>query len=542
MAKAVGIDLGTTNSVVAVLKGGEPVVITNTEGARSTPSVVAFKGEERLVGQIGKRQGILNPEKTLYSIKRFVGRKYPEITEELSIFTNNAIAGPSEAVRFEVDNVLYSPEEVSAMVLRKLVDDASSYLGEKVHDVVISVPAFFNDSQRQATKDAAQIAGLNVLRIINEPTAAALAYGLAKNINQTLLIFDLGGGTLDVSILDVGDGLLEVRATSGNTHLGGDNFDKEVVDWLTAEFKKEHGIDLRNDKQALQRLVEAAEKAKIELSTVLETQISLPFIAIDVSGPKHLNLRLTRALFNQLTHHLLERCRTPLETVLTDAKITANDVDQVILVGGSTRIPALQDLVKEMIGGREPNRGINPDEVVAVGAAIQAGILADELKEMLVLDVTPFSLGLETMGGKMNKMIERNTTIPARHIQLFSTAWDYQSSLELRILQGEEEMAKDNRLLGQFRLDGIPPACRGVPQIEVTFNLDNDGILNVSAKNKDTGKELSVTISGSGNLDEAKIAQMAETANRLEASGAALEPEAAEQHLGKTVDTEFKRN
>lgn len=526
MAKAVGIDLGTTNSVVAVLEGGEPAVIANAEGARTTPSVVAFKGSERLVGQIAKRQGTLNPDKTLYSVKRFIGRKYAEVAEEISIVPYRVVAGPNDAVRLDVDGKLYSPEEISALVLRKLVDDASAYLGETVKDVVITVPAYFNDAQRQATKDAAVIAGLNVLRIINEPTAAALAYGLDKNTNETILVFDLGGGTFDVSVLDVGDGVFEVRSTNGDTHLGGDNFDKEVVDWLAAEFKKDHGIDLRQDKQALQRLTEAAEKAKTELSSVMETQISLPFITADAAGPKHLDIKLTRAKFNELTRHLVERCRGPIEAALADAKITSNDVDQVILVGGSTRIPAVQELVREMAGGREPNRGVNPDEVVAVGAAIQAGVLTGELKDVVLLDVTPLSLGLETMGGVMTKVMERNTTIPARRTQVFSTADDNQPAVDIHILQGEREMAKDNRLLGQFKLDGIPPAPRGLPQIEVTFDIDANGILNVSAKDKGTGKEQAITISGSTNLDQADIERMVEDAKRYAAEDKKLKEEA----------------
>lgn len=514
MAKAVGIDLGTTNSVVAVLEGGEPVVIPNAEGARTTPSVVGFKGNERLVGQIAKRQGTLNPEKTLYSVKRFIGRKYSEVSDEIKLVPYKVVPGPNDAVRFEINDRLYSPEEISAMVLRKLVEDASAYLGETVNDVVITVPAYFNDAQRQATKDAATIAGLNVLRMINEPTAAALAYGLGKNNNETILVFDLGGGTFDVSVLDVGDGVFEVRSTNGDTHLGGDNFDKEIVDWLAAEFKKDHGIDLRLDRQALQRLTEAAEKAKAELSTLMEAQISLPFITADANGPKHLDSKLTRARFNELTRHLVERCRGPIQAALADAKISESDVDQVILVGGSTRIPAVQELVKEMAGGREPNRGVNPDEVVAVGAAIQAGVLTGELKNVVLLDVTPLSLGLETMGGIMTKIIERNTTVPTRRTEVFSTADDNQPAVDIQILQGEREMAKDNRLLGQFKLDGIPPAPRGVPQIEVTFDIDANGILNVTAKDKGTGKAQNITISGSTNLDKVEIERMVADAAR----------------------------
>ncbi|EEG79048.1 molecular chaperone DnaK [Dethiobacter alkaliphilus] len=514
MAKAVGIDLGTTNSVVAVLEGGEPQVIPNAEGARTTPSVVGFKGDERLVGQIAKRQGALNPERTLYSVKRFIGRKYSEVSEEINLVPYKVVAGPDDAVRFDVEGKLYAPEEIAAKVLTKLTNDASSYLGDQVKDVVITVPAYFNDAQRQATKDAATIAGLNPLRIINEPTAAALAYGLDKNENETILVFDLGGGTFDVSILDVGDGVFEVRSTNGDTHLGGDNFDKEIVDWLANQFKKDYGIDLRQDKQALQRLTEAAEKAKVELSSVTETQVNLPFITADASGPKHLEMKLTRSKFNELTQHLVERCRGPIKAALTDAKITENDVDQVILVGGSTRIPAVQELVKEMAGGREPNRGVNPDEVVAVGAAIQAGVLTGELKDVVLLDVTPLSLGLETMGGVMTKIIERNTTIPTRQTQVFSTAEDNQPAVDIHILQGEREMAKDNRTLGQFKLDGIPPAPRGVPQVEVTFDIDANGILNVSAKDKGTGKEQKITISGSTNLEQSEIERMVDDAKK----------------------------
>ena len=514
MAKAVGIDLGTTNSVVAVLEGGDPGVIPNAEGARTTPSVVGFKSDERLVGQIAKRQGALNPENTLYSVKRFIGRKFSEVAEEINLVPYKIVSGPDDAVRFNVAGKLYAPEEIAAQILSKLANDAGAYLGETVKDVVITVPAYFNDAQRQATKDAATIAGLNALRIINEPTAAALAYGLDKNANETILVFDLGGGTFDVSILDVGDGVFEVRSTHGDTHLGGDNFDKEIVDWMANGFKKDYGIDLRQDKQALQRLTEAAEKAKVELSSVTETQINLPFITADASGPKHLEMKLTRAIFDEMTQHLVERCRGPIKAALADAKITENDVDQVILVGGSTRIPAVQKLVKDMAGGREPNRGVNPDEVVAVGAAIQAGVLTGDLKDVVLLDVTPLSLGLETMGGVMTRIIERNTTIPTRQTQVFSTAEDNQPAVDINILQGEREMAKDNRTLGQFKLDGIPPAPRGVPQVEVTLDIDANGILQVSAKDKGTGKKQEITISGSTNLDSAEIDRMVEEAKQ----------------------------
>jgi len=511
MVKAVGIDLGTTNSVLAVLVRGEPVVIASAEGARTTPSVVAFKGKERLVGHVAKRQSTLTPDKTLYSAKRFIGRKYPEVTEEIGMVPYNVVPGPNEAVRFEIDSKLYSPEEISAIVLSKLADDASSYLGEKIHNVVITVPAYFNYSQRQATKDAALIAGLNVLRIINEPTSAALAYSLNKNTNETILIIDLGGGTLDVSILDLGNGVLEVRSTSGDTHLGGDNFDKEVADWLAAQFMREHGIDLRNDKQALQRLREAAGKAKIELSTVLETQIILPFI-IDGIEAKHLEVELKRTKFNELIHHLLERCRATIEAALADAKITADDVDQVILVGGSTRIPAVQQIVQEVIRGRKTSRSLNPDEAMAMGAAIQAGMLTGELKEKVILDVTPYSLSLETMGEIMAKVVERNTTIPTRSIQLFSCANHSLPTTDLHLLQGEGDAFVSPRL-GQLKLDSLPVA-KDAAQLELTFNIDASGILSISAKDMANDMEQTVTISCSPNLDKAEIERLTEDAKR----------------------------
>jgi molecular chaperone DnaK len=509
MAKAVGIDLGTTNSVVAVMEGGKPTVIVNSEGSRITPSVVAYtKTGERLVGQLAKRQSVLNPENTIYSAKRFIGRRYAEVQSEIKNVPYQVVSGPNDAVRFDIQGKLIAPEEVSAQVLRKLVDDAAKYLGEKVKDVVITVPAYFNDAQRQATKDAGQIAGLNVLRIINEPTAAALAYGLDKKTNETILVFDLGGGTFDVSILEVGDGVFEVKATSGDTHLGGDDFDKRIVDWLAGEFLRDQGIDLRKDRQALQRLTEAAEKAKIELSSVVETNISLPFITADASGPKHLEYRLTRAKFDQLTADLVERCVGPVKQALSDAKLAERDIDEVVLVGGATRTPSVQALVRRLTGGKEPNQSVNPDEVVAIGAAIQAGVLAGEVKDVVLLDVTPLSLGVETLGGVMTRLIERNTTIPVRKTEVFSTAEDNQAAVDIHVLQGERELARDNRTLGNFRLEGIRPALRGLPQIEVTFDIDANGILTVTARDKETAKEQKITISGSTQLSKDEIDRM----------------------------------
>jgi molecular chaperone DnaK len=537
MAKIIGIDLGTTNSVVAVMEGGDPTVISTAEGGRLCPSVVAFtKTGERLVGQTAKRQAVVNSENTVYSIKRFMGRHYDEVETERKMVPYNVMKGPSGDARVSIPitGKEHTPQEISAMILAKLKTDAEAYLGETVTKAVITVPAYFNDSQRQATKDAGKIAGLEVMRIINEPTAAALAYGLDKKDNETILVFDLGGGTFDVSLLDVGEGLVEVKATNGDTHLGGDDWDQVILNYVADEYKKDSGIDLRQDRQALQRLREAAEKAKIELSTVTETEINLPFVTADASGPKHLQMRLTRSKFEQLSENLVARINGPFEAVLRDGNIKASAVDEIVLVGGATRMPMVQELVRSLTG-KEPHKGVNPDEVVAVGAAIQGGVLAGEVKDVLLLDVTPLSLGVETLGSVMTVLIERNSTIPIKKTETFSTAEDSQTAVDIHVLQGERPMAGDNMTLGRFRLEGIPPAPRGLPQIEVTFDIDANGILNVAARDKATGREQKVTITASTNLEKSEVERMVEQAKQHEAEDRKKRELAEARNAGDTM-------
>ena len=538
MTKIIGIDLGTTNSVVSVVEGGSATVIPTAEGSRLLPSVVAFnKNGERLVGIPAKRQAVVNSENTVSSIKRFMGRRYDEVTAERKMVPYEVVEGPTgdARVHIPVNNKTYTPQEISAMILEKLKADAEAYLGEPVTKAVITVPAYFNDSQRQATKDAGKIAGLEVMRIINEPTASALAYGLDKKESEIILVFDLGGGTFDVSLLEVGDGVIEVKATNGDTHLGGDDWDEVIVNWAADEFKKEQGIDLRQDRQALQRLREAAEKAKIELSSLMETEINLPYVTADASGPKHLLLKLNRAKFDQMTTHLVDRARKPFNAAIKDANLTVDKIDEVVLVGGATRMPMIQDLVRDLTGGKEPNKGVNPDEVVSVGAAIQGGVLAGDVKDVLLLDVTPLSLGVETLGSVMTPLIERNTTIPVKKTEVFSTAEDNQTSVDVHVLQGERPMAADNMTLGRFRLEGIPAAPRGVPQVEVTFDIDANGILNVKAKDKASGKEQSVTITASTNLNKADIEKMVDEAARNRTADEARKELVEVRNQGDTI-------
>jgi molecular chaperone DnaK len=559
MTKIIGIDLGTTNSVVAVMEGGDPTVIPTAEGTRLLSSVVGFnKNNERLVGQTAKRQAVVNPENTVSSIKRFMGRRFEEVETEREMVPFEVVRGPAgdARVRIPINNKEYSPQEISAMILAKLKSDAEAYLGEKINKAVITVPAYFNDSQRQSTKDAGKIAGLEVLRIINEPTAAALAYGLDKKDNETILVFDLGGGTFDVSILEVGEGVIEVKSTNGDTHLGGDDWDERIVNWVADEFKRDQGVDLRVDRQALQRLREAAEKAKIELSSVMETEINLPYITADASGPKHLVVKLSRSKFEQLTEDLIDRLRQPFNAALKDANLGQNDIDEIVLVGGATRMPMVLELVRSLIN-KEPHKGVNPDEVVAIGAAIQAGVLAGDVKDVLLLDVTPLSLGLETLGSVMTTLIERNTTIPVRKSEIFSTAEDNQTAVDIHVLQGERPMVADNMSLGRFRLEGIPPAPRGIPQIEVTFDIDSNGILNVSAKDKASGKEQNVTITASTNLNQSEIDSMVKDARdhdsedrkrrqlieaRNTADSTAYQTEKTLRELGDKISAEERSN
>ena len=541
MAKIIGIDLGTTNSVVAVMEGKEPVVITNEEGSRLTPSVVAYtKDSERLVGQVAKRQAITNPEKTIYSIKRFMGRRYSEVGEEIKRVPYHVVEGPNGDARIAIEGKQYSPPEISAQVLLKLKRAAETYLGEKVTDAVITVPAYFNDAQRQATKDAGEIAGLNVRRIVNEPTAAALAYGLDKKKNEKIAVYDFGGGTFDISILEVGENVVEVLATNGDTHLGGDNIDQLVIDWLIAEFRKDTGIDVSKDKMVLQRLKEAAEKAKIELSSTMETEINLPFLTADQTGPKHLAIKLSRAKLEQMVEPLIARSLEPTRKCLADAKLEASQVDEIVMVGGQTRMPAILASVKKFFG-KEPNRTVNPDEVVAIGAAVQAGVLSGEVKDILLLDVTPLSLGVETLGGVMTKLIDRNTTIPCKRSETFSTASDGQTSVEIHVLQGERDMARDNRTLGRFHLEGIPPAPRGLPQIEVTFDIDANGILNVSAKDKGTGKETKITITHSSGLAKDEVEKMVADARDHEAEDKKRREEVEEKNRAENLAYQMEK-